>query len=449
MPTQTNDRPLDIYVRVSQVGGRDVEAEGGTASEQERRCRAQATADGLEVGKVFIDLDQSGGKTSRPQYDKVLDRIKTGASGGVIVYNLKRFGRRSGFAQTIIDIEQAGARFISCQEKLDTTTPSGRFMIRILASIAEMELEQLTEDWLDRRARTVARGIHIGPPPAGYSRNGERTLHPNEHAHVVRETYVLRSKGSSWLQCAQHLSDNGVETSRGSTNWSIPGVKALLSNEAYLGVIRSGEFRLEGAHDAIVDPSLFRRVQATFQHRDATPRQDRSPLKRILRCASCGNAMALDHNDRGGFYRCRNRGACESKPTISSSMIEDYVFGLVAEQLPEFDSSEKAVDMAELELAVESAHAELVAFTESTSVADIGAELYKLGIDKRRAVHAEALAAFNEAAPTEGIDLGVKSIEHLRAQPTKVQQAVLAQLFERITVARGSGLERVEVVERV
>ena len=41
---------------------------GRTAGEQEARCRAQLEADGLVAGEVYIDLDESGGKTSRPSF---------------------------------------------------------------------------------------------------------------------------------------------------------------------------------------------------------------------------------------------------------------------------------------------------------------------------------------------------------------------------------------------
>ena len=51
-------------------------------------------ADGLEAGQVFKDLDESGGKSSRPAFDRMLARIEAGQSGGVIVWNLRRFGRR-------------------------------------------------------------------------------------------------------------------------------------------------------------------------------------------------------------------------------------------------------------------------------------------------------------------------------------------------------------------
>src|SRR3954451_14526410 len=85
-------RPLDIYVRVSDVRGRIGES-FISPKEQEQRCRALAKARGYKVGQVFTDLDQSGGKMERPELDNAIARIKGGASGGIIVAKIDRFSR--------------------------------------------------------------------------------------------------------------------------------------------------------------------------------------------------------------------------------------------------------------------------------------------------------------------------------------------------------------------
>src|SRR6266571_6551041 len=91
-PQRKPTKPVDIYVRVSQVRGREGES-FQSPKQQEERCRAQLKADGLKAGEVFIDLDQSGAKASRPAFDKAMARIESGRSSGIIVYDLSRFGR--------------------------------------------------------------------------------------------------------------------------------------------------------------------------------------------------------------------------------------------------------------------------------------------------------------------------------------------------------------------
>ena len=54
-PKTKSTKPIDIYVRVSQVGGRDGDS-FISPEVQEQRCRAQLEVDGLTVGKVFLSL---------------------------------------------------------------------------------------------------------------------------------------------------------------------------------------------------------------------------------------------------------------------------------------------------------------------------------------------------------------------------------------------------------
>src|SRR5262245_41137793 len=169
-PAKKPTLPVAIYVRVSRVMGRDVTAEGGTAAEQEKQCRAQLAADGLEVGEVFTDLDQSGGKASRPAFDQALASIEAGVHGGIIVKNIRRFGRNTvNVLEGVRWLESHGAVFLSCEEKVDTSTSQGRFFLTILAAFGEMELEDRRAGWKAKRDSLVQNGKSIAKVPFGYT----------------------------------------------------------------------------------------------------------------------------------------------------------------------------------------------------------------------------------------------------------------------------------------
>ena len=70
-PDTKPTKPVDIYIRVSRVGGREG-VSFQSPEQQEERCRAQLTADGLQAGDVFIDLDESGASTTRPEFRKMM-----------------------------------------------------------------------------------------------------------------------------------------------------------------------------------------------------------------------------------------------------------------------------------------------------------------------------------------------------------------------------------------
>jgi site-specific DNA recombinase len=81
------------------------------------------------VEEWFEDLDQSGGKASRPQFDRALERIERGAVDGLIVLKLDRFMRSLPDALNVIKrIEAAEGQLISVAENIDATTSSGQLM---------------------------------------------------------------------------------------------------------------------------------------------------------------------------------------------------------------------------------------------------------------------------------------------------------------------------------
>jgi DNA invertase Pin-like site-specific DNA recombinase len=325
---------VDIYVRVSRVGGRDVDADGGTASEQEKRCRAQLVAEGLKAGEVFKDLDQSGGKTSRPAFDQVKERIGSGISGGMIVTSLSRFGRNRRVDEDILELEKLGGTVISIEDKLDTSTPSGRFALTILSAVNTLYLENVTEAWQRAHVNHIAKGVMTGRAPAGYSKREDGTLEPNEFAPVIVEASEMRANGASVGKVRDFLNTRGVPTSGKANRWQERTTSRLLKNPTYTGQARFGDLVKENAHPAIIDPLLWKKVQRTFAK--GAPRGSRKPkalLAGILRCAACGTTMKRDSsrkkNSSGNvrlypFYRCRSE-TCTAKPTIGAVMTEQLI----------------------------------------------------------------------------------------------------------------------------
>jgi site-specific DNA recombinase len=112
----------------------------------------------------------------------------------------------------------------------------------------------------------------------------------------------------------------------------------LLTNVTYVGKIRYKEEVHEGEHEAIVDESVFERVQATLRSNGnsgcAEKRNKHGALLRgILRCASCKCGMAHTFTAKGRrryrYYVCNNaqqngRAACPA-PSLPAAEIEQFV----------------------------------------------------------------------------------------------------------------------------
>jgi len=124
------------YVRVS---SRD--------QNESRQIRAFNDA-GIE--KVYIDK-QSGKNANRPQLQEMLSFIREGDI--VTVESISRIARNTKDLLTIVEtINGKGADFISQKEKLDTRTPTGKFMLTVFGAMAELEREYI----LSRQAEGIA-----------------------------------------------------------------------------------------------------------------------------------------------------------------------------------------------------------------------------------------------------------------------------------------------------
>jgi DNA invertase Pin-like site-specific DNA recombinase len=94
--------------------------------------------------KVFEDVGISGSTTARPGLNAALSYLRPGDS--LVVFKLDRLGRRTvPLLQLLADLEQRGIGFISTTEGLDTSTPVGRLVASLLASLAALEREVLIE----------------------------------------------------------------------------------------------------------------------------------------------------------------------------------------------------------------------------------------------------------------------------------------------------------------
>jgi Resolvase, N terminal domain len=84
--------PLSGYVRVSKVGDRS--GEGFISSEvQEEAIKSWAARTGVQVIIEPHELNASGGTMDRPVFGSIMEKIRTGMSGGIVVYKLDRFAR--------------------------------------------------------------------------------------------------------------------------------------------------------------------------------------------------------------------------------------------------------------------------------------------------------------------------------------------------------------------
>jgi DNA invertase Pin-like site-specific DNA recombinase len=115
-----------------------------------------------ELGAEQIFIDRLSGKdTKRPELQKMLSFARKGDT--VIVESISRFARNTRDLLTLIDLLTAkGVDFVSKKENINTTTPTGKFMLTVFGAVAELEREYILQRQKEGIAIAIVQGKYKG-----------------------------------------------------------------------------------------------------------------------------------------------------------------------------------------------------------------------------------------------------------------------------------------------
>jgi site-specific DNA recombinase len=411
---------MDGYIRVSRVGGRAGERYISPRLQREK-IEGWARLHDVALGEIVVEEDVSGAKpVAQRELGRLLERIESGLSRGLVTMNLKRFGRDTlETLQATKRIKEAGGRLVTVEDGVDSSQASGKLVITMLAALAEQELDARREAWRAARGSAVKRGVHVAPTPIGYLRrtsDGRLEVDP-ETAPLISVAFRLRAESKSWGQIAAFLTENGVlpreRKGRKSVAWSRQGVSSVIRNPVYKGQARSGEFVMPNAHEPIVSEEEWQAAQRggkSLGHVRDGSIAGQGLLAGIAHCAGCGHKLSLTgsttrNGARVANYYCRTHyasGKCGSPAVASTRTLDPYVEQQLLEALRSDDP--RLVKPAAIgkrikatEEVVEAAHAELEAFLQAGVASLLGPETYRAEVEKRQEAIREAEAAWAEA----------------------------------------------------
>lgn len=198
-----------LYLRVSTLEQ--------NAEAQRRELGAYAARHGWSVAEVFEDR-ASGAERQRPALEELLAAARAGKIDCVLCWKLDRFGRSAiNLHENLQVLENEGVRFIVPGQGIDTeqNNPASRFLMNILAAVAELEREIIRErvasgmtryrqDW---QAGRVGRTVH--------SRSG-KDLPPHRPRKVLDHSRIaaLRAQGCSWAAIGRAVGCNAATAYR-------------------------------------------------------------------------------------------------------------------------------------------------------------------------------------------------------------------------------------------
>jgi DNA invertase Pin-like site-specific DNA recombinase len=146
---------------------------------------------GWEIIEEYSDAGMSGARESRPALNRLMADARRRRWDGLVVYRYDRLSRSlRQLVNTLCEFDALGIHFVSLHEGTDTSTPNGRLIFGIFASIAEFERDLIRSRVRSGLAAARARGQRLGRPQAKVD---------------VELISQFRSQGLSWPTIAEKM----------------------------------------------------------------------------------------------------------------------------------------------------------------------------------------------------------------------------------------------------
>jgi site-specific DNA recombinase len=310
-----------IYTRKSTEEGLDRDINSLSVQRQacEEYVRTRASDGWRLVGDQYDDGGWSGATVKRPGFQRLLADVEGGRVSCVVVHRVDRLSRSLlDFAQLMRYFQERGVAFVSVTQNFSTADPVGRLTLNLLATFAEFEREMISARTKDKIAASRRMGRWTGGRvPLGYDLKEGRLVINGPDAATVREIFDLYEETASLTGTVEELGRRDLTMrTRPGRPYEKPSVLRVLRSPIVAGLIRSGDALIKAEHEAIVDPSIWDRVQERLtRHGTAGYQGERENqhalLKGLLYCAQCGCRMSPTYTSKDGrryrYYTCQSR----------------------------------------------------------------------------------------------------------------------------------------------
>lgn len=184
-------KAIGLYLRVS------TDEQNEDLQRNELRFRvAEFEAAGHEV-RVYLDKF-TGTTMDRPDWRRLETDLRAGEISTILVWRIDRLGRTaSGLTALFTDLSERGVNLISHRDGVDLSTPSGRLLANVLASMSQYETEVRQE----RQTAGIAAAKAAGKKWGGSEKGKRQKRTKQMPVHVLR----LRDQGCSVSRIATKL----------------------------------------------------------------------------------------------------------------------------------------------------------------------------------------------------------------------------------------------------
>jgi len=357
--TKNNTKKCYIYTRVST----EMQKDGYSIDAQKEAIKNHAKTHQIAIIGEYSDVASGKSVEGREDFQRMMQdiRVKKDNVDYVIVFKLSRFGRNvADVLNSLREMQKYKVNLISVEDCLDSSKSSGKFMIAILAAVAEMERDNISIQTLAGRYEKARQGLWNGGfAPYGYKLvKGKLQIAKDEEEviKVIFEQYTTTNKGLNGV--AKYLNNNGYKK-KIRQNGTLPMfsasfVKAVIDNPVYCGKIAYGRRKTEkiddeesqyhvvkqddaeivkakGKHKAIISEAMWKEAQKKRKMRGVKYEKKHSLdhaniLSGILKCPRCGASMYGNVNRKkkkdGTYYKDYFYYACKHRIKVDGHVCD-------------------------------------------------------------------------------------------------------------------------------
>ena len=319
-----------LYPRVSTE---DQSRFGHSLDEQECKLKQLCDYKNYEIYKVYREEGVSAKNMERPKFQEMMQDMKDGKINKIIVYKLDRLTRSIQDLESICSmLEEYNCELESVVEEINTGNANGKFFIRMLTILAQLEIERTSERTKFGLVGAAKKGHLSGRPPLGYKKvDNNKSLFVDElQADVVKRIFSLYLDGLAVNSICKLFNEENVLNRK----WPTTTVDKILSNQLYIGNMEygkrtNGEKQIfEDVVPAIVDKTTFDMVQKRKEKnlKNFTRKLTYIFMQKI-RCPKChkimgGSSSTSKNNTKHLYYKCANCGMRINEKRIEKPLMK-------------------------------------------------------------------------------------------------------------------------------
>lgn len=376
-------RRVAIYARYSSANQSEASIE-----DQVHRCAEFVRKNGgiVHDALIFADHAISGASLARPAFERLIDLVdaRPPRVDAIVTEDMSRISRDfADAAQVFRRLQFLNIPLIGVGDGIDTSAPNAKINFTLKSLMSDLYLQDLADKTLRGLEGRARLGYSTGGLPYGYASVAEpdgrggvigyRVVINDAQATVVRRIFALYLDGRSLSAIAGILNAEGLSPPRSARRrvqgWVDSAVRAMLHNEAYVGVATfkkrewrklpgsnkrryrkrptSEVIRREYPERRIIDAETWAAVQARLLAVRAKYKSDKMngtapghrtvyPLSGLLCCGVCRSMMVISGGSVAKYYMCaaaKQRRTCPNRLSVREDVARRCILGAICEQL--------------------------------------------------------------------------------------------------------------------